>query len=228
MARSCPSTARVCRGSHNRDRDLRPLHLVSAWAQANRLVLAQTAVDDQSNEITAIPVLLRMLCLAGCIVTLDVMGCQKATARQIQAQEADYVLARPGANPQGIHDRMDDTWALERAEAFAGYSHHYTDTVGKDHARIESRRCWATGVSDRLAHVDPDREWCDLASLVWVECERRCGDRVTTNTRFFIFSLPPEAKLLLQIVRRHWSIENAHHWVLVLAFGEDDSRARAR
>ena len=180
-----PIDGKSVRGPHDRGRELEPLHLVSAWAQANRLVLAQTAVEDHSNEITAIPELLRMLCLEGCIVTLDAMGCQKAIARQIRTQEADHVL-RMRANHQGLHDRMEDTFHLERAEDFADCPHDDADTVGKDHSRIETRRCGTTGDPAYLAHVDPDREWCDLASLVWVECERRCGDR----HRCFISSLP--------------------------------------
>ena len=178
------------RGSHDRGRGLGPLHLVSAWAQANRLVLAQTAVDDKSNEITAIPELLRMLVLKGCIVTLDAMGCQKAIARPIRKQGADYVL-RLRDNHPGIHARLRDIFALERAGNFAGYAHDYADTVGKDHGRIETRRCWTTGDPALLAHADPDRAWCDLASLVWVESERRCGDRVTTGVRIFIPACRP-------------------------------------
>ena len=122
VGQGVPIDGKSVRGSHDRGRGLGPLHLVSAWAQANRLVLAQTAVDDQSNEITAIPELLRMLCLEGCIVTLDRgpsgWGCQKAIARQIREQEADYVL-RVRAHHQGLHDRMEDTFALERAADFA-------------------------------------------------------------------------------------------------------------
>ena len=187
------------RGSHDRGRGLGALHLVSAWAQANRLVLAQTAVDDKSNEITAIPELLRMLVLKGCIVTLDAMGCQKAIARPIRKQGADHVL-RVRDNHQGLHARLKDTFALERAGGFAGYAHDDADTVGKDHGRIETRRCRATGDPALLAHADPDRAWCDRACLVRVESERRCGDRVTTDVRIFICR-PPDL--------RHLSLANS-------------------
>ena len=170
-----PIDGQSVRGSHDRGRGL---------------VLAQTAVDDHANEITAIPELLRRLCLEGCIVTLDAMGCQKKIARQIRTQEADYLL-RVRANHSGLHDRMEDTFALERAADFADCPYDDADTVGKDHGRIETRRGWTTGDPAYRAHIDPDREWCDLASRVWVECERRRGDRVATDVRCFISSLPP-------------------------------------
>ena len=157
-------------------------------------------------------------------MTLD-MGCQKAIARPIQQQGADYVL-RVRDNHKGLHARLEDTFALERAGHFADYAHDYADTVGKDHGRIEIRRYGTTDDPALLAHADPDREWCKLASLAWVESERRCGDRVTIEVRCFISSLPPQARLQLQPVRGHWAIENAHHWVLDVAFGEDDSRLR--
>ncbi len=112
------------------------------------------------------------------------MGCRKAIAHPIRQQGADYVL-RVRDNHKGPHARLEDTFALERAQDFAGYAHEYADTVGKDHGRIAIRRCWMTGDPALLAHADPDREWCDLASLVWVESERRCGDRVTTAVRIF-------------------------------------------
>ena len=213
------------RGPHDWGRGLGPLHLVSAWAQANRLVLAQTAVDDKPDEITAILELLRMMYLKGCIVTLDTIGCQKAIARQIRQQGADYVLSVRD-NHKGLHTRLEDTWPLERPRAFADYAHNYADTIGKDHGCIESRRCWTTGDPTLLAHVAPDRAWCDLASLVWVESERRCGDRVTTDMHCFISNMPPQARCQLQAVRQHWAIENAHHWVMDVALGKDDSRIR--
>ena len=182
-------------------------------------------MDDKSNASTAIPELLRMLCLKGCIVTLDAMGCQKAIARPIRQQGADYVM-RVRDHHKGLHARLEDTFALERTGHFAGYAHDDADTVGKDRGRIETRRCGTTGDPALLVHGDPDREWCDLANLVWVESERHCGDRVTTDIRIFLSSLPPQARFPLQAVRGHWAIEKAHHWVLDVAFGEDDSRVR--
>ena len=149
----CPGTAGPQRHIYL-SRGLGPLHLVSAWAQANRLVLAQTAVADKSNEITAIPERLRMLCLKGCIVTLDAMGCQKAIARRIRKQGVDYVL-RVRDNHKGLHARLEDTFALERAGHFAGYAHDYADTVGKDHGRIArtvgagTGRCQTNGIRPR-------------------------------------------------------------------------------
>ena len=118
-----------------------------------------------------------MLVLKSCIVTLDAMGCQKAIALQIRKQGADYVL-RVRDNHQGLHACLQDTFALKPAGGFADYAHDYADTVGKDHGCIETRRCWTTGDPALLAHADPDRKWCDLASLVWVESERHCRDQV--------------------------------------------------
>ncbi|MCY3658740.1 MAG: ISAs1 family transposase [Caldilineaceae bacterium] len=176
-------------GSHDRGHGLGPWYRVGAWAQAHRLVLAQTAVDDQSRKHGHPGVAARAV-PEGLPVILDTMGCQKKIARQIRKQEADHVL-RVQAHGQGLHARMEDTFALERAEDFADCPHDDSDMVGKDDGRIEIRRCWTTGDPAYLHHVDPDRDWCDLASLVWVECERHCGDRVTTDSHCFISSLSP-------------------------------------
>lgn len=146
-------------------------------------------------------------------MTLDAMGCRKAIARRTREQQADYML-RVQENHKGLHDRMEVTFALERARGFAGCSHDYAETVGKDHGHIGIRHCRTTS--------DPDRDGCDLASLARVECERRGGGRLP----HFHFQSVPEAKLLMQAVRKHWSIQNARHRVMDIAFGEDDNRIR--
>lgn len=220
-----PIDGQCVRGAHDRGQDLGPLHLVSAWAQTHRLVLAPTAVDGQSNEITAIPLRLRRLCLQGCIVTLDAMGCQKTIAHQIREQEADYVLAVK-KNQKGLYDRLVDTFTLEKASHFADCPHDGVTTVEKAHGRIEIRRCWALGDPDYLVYVALHQDWRDLRSLVAVEAERHWGDHMTTEIRYFISSLPPQAAPLLAAVRHHWSIDNSHHWSMDVAFGEDHCRVR--
>ena len=201
------------------------LHLVSAWADEARLVLGQCRVADKSNEITAIPELLEMLVLEGGIVTIDAMGCYTRIAQTIRDRGADYVLALKDNQPQ-LHEAVVETFAVEQAEGFAGCDHDFHKTVNKNHGRIETRRCWVIGTPEYIQYVDPDGLWPDLRSLVLIEAQRRQGDRVTSETRYYISSLPAEAQLLLQGVRSHWGVENALHWVLDMAFREDESRIR--
>src|SRR5215210_4225584 len=220
---------KTLRRSHDRRAGKGALHLVSAWATASGLVVGQVATEEKSNEITAIPALLRLLALEGAVVTIDAMGCQTAVASQIVDQGADYVLALKG-NHEQVHDRARLAF-LDVAPA-AGTTLHLADvvphtTVEKGHGRIERRRCWAIGDPAYLAYIDPDHAWPNLQSVVCIESTRRIGDAVSTEARHYLSSLPADAKLLNRVVRSHWGVENRLHWVLDLAFHEDSSRVRA-
>jgi predicted transposase YbfD/YdcC len=219
---------KTLRRSHDRQGGKGALHLVSAWATANGLVIGQVATDAKSNEITAIPALLKLLDLAGAIVTTDAMGCQTAIAEQIVAQQADYVLALKD-NHEKLHDRVKRAFA--DADTAAGTTLPLADLVphtthDKGHGRIEHRRCLAIGDPDYLAFIDPDGAWPHLQSVVRIESTRRVGTAVSIEARHYLSSLPADAKTLSAAIRSHWGIENRLHWVLDVAFREDDCRVR--
>jgi predicted transposase YbfD/YdcC len=219
---------KTLRRSHDRASGKGALHLVSAWATANGLVLGQGATDAKSNEITAIPALLRLLALEGATVTIDAMGCQTAIARQLVEQGADYVLALKD-NHEKLHDRVERAFA--DAAAAVGTSLPLADLVphtthDKGHGRLERRRCLAIGDPAYLAFIDPDGAWPNLTSVVLIESTRRVGTAVSTEARHYLASLPPDAKALSAAIRSHWGIENRLHWVLDVAFREDDCRVR--
>lgn len=219
---------KTLRRSHDRPGGQGALHLVSAWATANGLVIGQVATDAKSNEITAIPVLLKLLALEGATVTIDAMGCQTAIATQIVEQGADYVLALKD-NHEKLHDRVERAFA--DADAAVGTTLPLADLVphtthDKGHGRSERRRCLAIDDPAYLAFIDPAGAWPSLKSVVLIESTRRVGTTVSTEARHYLSSLPADATVLSAAIRSHWGIENRLHWVLDVAFREDDCRIR--
>jgi len=216
---------KTVRRSHDRGAGKAAVHMVSAWASAQHLVLGQVAVDEKSNEITALPALLNLLMLKGCIVTIDAMGCQTAIAQTIIDWEADYVLALK-ENHDTVYHEVVHLFADAHATGFADYDHDAAETVDGGHGRVEIRRYWTISDPLTLAHLDPDKEWAGLRGIGMVAAERREKGKVSRETRYYLTSLG-DAATFGRAVRSHWGIENGLHWVLDIAFREDESRARA-
>jgi predicted transposase YbfD/YdcC len=198
------------------------IHMVSAWASANRVVLGQQKVDEKSNEITAIPALLRLLEVKGCIVTIDAMGCQKAIARTIVEQEADYVLALK-ATHGFLYDEVQHFFRWARQRQFADGPHSYYHTIDGEHGRLEERRYWLVSELGWLAET---KEWVGLRSLGLVERQRTVAGTTTVEDHYSLTTLAGEADQFGTAVRPHWSIENGLHGVLDVVFQEDQSRLR--
>jgi len=222
---------KTLRHSFDKASEKASVHIVSAWAVSTGLVLGQVKVDDKSNEITAIPQLLHLLDITGCIVMIDAMGCQKEIARQIVEQGGDYLLGLKDNQPNLHHEVK--SYLLSAAEHdFDGLPHGYCETLDKGHGRIEIRRCWTVASAGLQACLDPDNQWHGLNSIVMVESQRQVRGKVSVETRFFISSLPgngdKSAKRIARRVRAHWGIENKLHWLLDMAFREDDSRAHTK
>jgi predicted transposase YbfD/YdcC len=213
------------RGSQDKGIGRGAIDMVSAWATENQLVLGQIKVDDKSNEITAIPELLRMLVITGCIITTDAMGCQVEVAQTCVDQQADYVLALK-ENQENLYQDVKLLFADLESSQYQAYPYDYAHSFDNTHGRAEKRQCWTIADPEILQQLRGAKRWPKLGCVVQVrrtyhdENEQKCDDR------FFIASLNGRARQLLGAVRSHWGVENNLHWVLDIAFREDDCRVR--
>jgi len=219
-----PIDGKTVRHSYDKPNGKGAIQMVSAWASAKRLVLGQRKVDEKSNEITAIPQLLPVLAIEGCIVTIDAMGTQKEIASAIMAQGADYVLALKG-NQGGLFE--DVQWLFEQAQSrqFQDVAHDFAQTIDQGHGRIEIRRCWTLSHAE-LGYLIQKPQWSGLQTVVMLQSERRINAQVSTETRYYISSLESHAAKIAAAIRTHWTIENNLHWVLDVSFDEDACRIR--
>lgn len=200
------------------------LHLVQAFATDTSLMLAQCPVDKKENELTKIPELLDMLSITGAIVTIDAIGCQKKIAKKIVSDNnADYVFALKDNQPN-LRSETSAFFRVAESNGFEGFSHDIYEDIDAGHGRIETRKCTCLSATEWMDHVAS--EWDGLQTMVKIESKREIGDKIETETRYYITSLPADAKLLAKAIRSHWGIENTLHWTMDVTFREDHSRIR--
>lgn len=215
---------KTLRGSSRKRKDLKGLHIVNAWSCANGISLGQFKVSDKSNEITAVPVLLKQLAIKGAIVTLDAMGCQKETITNICDEEADYIVALKG-NQGELHEAVKDSFILADNGAQALVVNQANDEINADHGRIEQRTIEVIDATRLKGFIDS--RWRNLNSLVRVTSRREESNTIESEQRYYISSLPSKDPLkILRSIRQHWQVENCLHWSLDVSFNEDGCRVR--
>lgn len=206
---------KTSRGSKDSFHGQSPIHIVSAWANSNQLILGQRKTDTKSNEISAIPLLLEMLDLEDCIVTIDAMGTQKEIASTIIGQKANYILALKG-NQGDLKEQVTHLFSRQKPD-------NEDISIEKGHGRIETRHCQ---VISNLTFLDDKEQWENLASLIRIEAKREINGKISSETRLYISSIQDNAKSFNSFIRQHWGIENSLHWVLDMTFNEDHQRKR--
>ncbi|MGH7224389.1 MAG: ISAs1 family transposase [Gemmataceae bacterium] len=213
---------KTLRGSGSKTKSKAPIHMVSAFAARQRLVLAQTRVDAKSNEIAAIPALLDMMAIEGAVVTIDAMGCQRDIAARIIAKKADYILALKG-NQGSLREDVEIFVDEQKTRGFVDAAVTIHKTVDGDHGRIETRKYTAF---HEVEWLQARHKWPGLKGVIMVESQREIGDKTERETRFYITSTTLEAKLSGPMIRDHWAIENSLHWVMDMTFRDDERRIR--
>ena len=213
------------RGSYDRNQGVKALHLVTAWASEQHLVLGQVKVEDHSNEITAIPALLELLDISGAIITIDAMGTQTKIVRQIQNKKADYVIALK-ANHRTLSTQVKQWFELAQKNNFEGVEVSYDRRIEKGHHRLEKRYCWAVPLS-AFGGLYQQEQWLGLKTIVMVERVRHLWNKTTREVQFYLSSLPVDAQVNGSAIRQHWGIENQLHWTLDATFNEDRCRIRS-
>jgi predicted transposase YbfD/YdcC len=212
-------------GSRDRANGQAAIDMVSAWATASELVLGQVKVDDKSNEIPAIPELLKLLDIEGCLITIDAIGTQTEIAATIVEQGGDYLLSVKENQPQ-LYEDLDRLFSVDEAGGFTDPAYSYTRKVDNSHGRMEIRQCWAISSQEYRDYLRGRENWKGIQTLAMIRSERRQGEKIEIKTRYFISSMAMDAKALLKAKRSHWGIENRLHWVLDIAFQEDRCRVR--
>lgn len=212
-------------GSKDEGNGRTAIDMVSAWATANELVLGQVRVEDKSNEIPAIPKLLQLLDITGCLVTIDAIGTQTEIAETIIDQGGDYLLTVKENQPQ-LYEDLERLFSIDEQEGFTSPGYSYTRKVDNSHGRMEIRECWAISSAEYLNYLRGCDNWKELKTLAMIRSERRIGEKTEIKARYYISSLCMDANAFLKAKRSHWGIENRLHWVLDIAFREDMSRVR--